>query len=246
MWTFVGIRWAALVAFIVLALQAVPTPWRFRVTELPELARVGGWMTVSVVVASVMLYADRFAIGALVSIAAVAYYAAPFEIINRLSVIPAAVMGVVFPAFSQLVGSGGSGVLALYRRSLATIAVLLAPPVIVIGVWSEPLLTVWLGAEAAERSAVVASILAVGALVHGLIQPSFHLLQAAGRPDVPAVFQLVEAPFFIGYLIALTLRFGIEGTAAAWLIRVVLSLIVQSWLVHRFVLSDVARREVTA
>ncbi len=245
MWVFVGIRWAALAAFLVLARQAASERWSFNFREIPQLARVGGWMTVSAVLASLMLYADRFAIGALLSIAAVAYYAAPFEVINRLSVIPAAVMGVIFPAYSQLIGSGGAGLNTVYRRSLGFIAAMLAPPVIVIAVFSRPLLALWLGPEAAAQSAGVASILAVGMLIHGLIQPSFHLLQAAGRPDVPAVFQLVETPLYFVYLIALTLRFGIEGTATAWLIRVAVSLLAQTWLAHRFVLADINRHEVT-
>jgi hypothetical protein len=44
----------------------------------------------------------------------------------------------------------------------------------------------------------------------------------------------------------LTLRFGIAGTASAWLIRVTISLLVQTWLAHRIVLSKAAALEVQA
>ena len=86
----------------------------------------------------------------------------------------------------------------------------------------------------------MASILAAGILIHSLVQPSFQLLQAAGRPAVPALFQLIKAPIYVVYLVALTLCCGIAGTAAAWLIRVTISLVVKSWLAHRFVLSPFA------
>jgi O-antigen/teichoic acid export membrane protein len=193
-----------------------------------------------------MIYADRFAIGGLLSMAAVAYYVAPFEIVSRLSVVPTAIMGVLFPAFSQLLAAGNPDVGAVYRRTLGAIGLMLAPPVLVIVFFSRPLLDLWLGPEVAGHSAAVASILAVAALAHGLIQPSFQLLQAAGRPEVPALFQLVEAPIYIGYLVLLTLQFGIVGAASAWLIRVTISLVVQSWLAHRFVLSPAAVLEVRA
>jgi len=196
--------------------------------------------------ASLMIYADRFAIGGLLSMAAVAYYVAPFEIVSRLSVVPTAVMGVLFPAYSQLLAADSTDVAVVYRRTLVAIGFLLAPPVLVIVFFSRPLMTLWLGAEVAGHSAAVASILAVAALAHGLLQPSFQLLQAAGRPDVPALFQLLEAPIYIGYLVLLTVQLGIVGAALAWLIRVTISLVVQSWLAHRFVLAPHAASEVQA
>jgi O-antigen/teichoic acid export membrane protein len=240
MWTFVAVRWLALIAFVVLARRAEPSRWIFGAREAVTLARFGGWMTVSTVMASLMLYADRFAVGSLLSLAAVAYYVAPFEVINRLSVVPVAIMGVLFPAFSQLAASRSPELVGVYRRTLWTIGALLAPPAVVIVVFSRPLLSLWLGPEVAAESAVVASILAAGILIHSLVQPSFQLLQAAGQPAVPALFQLIEAPIYMVYLVALTLGYGIAGTAAAWLIRVTISLVVQSWLAYRFVLSDFA------
>ena len=246
MWTFVAVRWLALAAFTVLAGRAAEGRWFFNSKELLTLARLGGWMTVSTVMASLMIYADRFAIGGLLSMAAVAYYVAPFEIVNRLSAVPAAVMGVLFPAYSQLLAAGSREIGAVYRQTLRTIGLMLAPPVLVIVLFSRPLLELWLGPEVASHSAAVASILAVGALVHGLIQPSFQLLQAAGRPEVPALFQLLEAPLYVGYLVLLTLQFGIVGAASAWLLRVTISLVIQTWLAHRFVLSPAAASEVRA
>src|ERR1051325_3038822 len=49
-----------------------------------ELFGFGAWVTVSNLVGSIMVYVDRFIIGAQVSIAAVAYYTAPYEVLTRL------------------------------------------------------------------------------------------------------------------------------------------------------------------
>src|SRR6266850_6479155 len=64
------------------------------------LLRFGGWMTVTNVVGPLMVTLDRFLIGAMVSMAAVAYYATPYEIVTKLWLIPGALVGVMFPAFS--------------------------------------------------------------------------------------------------------------------------------------------------
>jgi O-antigen/teichoic acid export membrane protein len=239
MWILVGVRWLALVVLWAAARRAVPVVWRAESSELAAMARLGGWMTVSMVIASLMLYADRYVVAGVLSMESVALYAAPFEVIQRIAIIPAAIMGVFFPAFSRDLAATDPSVPRLYRSSRLAIAGFLAPIAIGLAVFSRPLLTLWLGADVAAKSATVASLLAIGALVHGMIQPSFCLLQASGRPDVPARFQLVEAPVYAVYLVFFTSRFGIVGTASAWLLRVVLSLLVQSWLARRFVLRHI-------
>ena len=222
---------------VTLVRRTVPSPWGCHVSAVAGLLRLGGWMSVSSVIASGLLYVDRFVIGAVVSLEAVAAYAAPAEVMQRLAVAPAAVMGVAFPAFSQALAEDGRRARRLYRRSLLAVAALLALPAAVLGVFSRPLLTLWLGPDMAARSAPVASVLAVGILLHGLAQPSFALLQAAGRPDLPARLHLVEAPLYLGYLLWLTERFGIVGSAVAWTLRVTLSLTVLSFMARRVVLA---------
>src|SRR5713101_6430731 len=48
------------------------------------LLRFGGWMTVTNIVSPLMVTMDRFLIGALVSMTAVAYYATPYEVATKL------------------------------------------------------------------------------------------------------------------------------------------------------------------
>ncbi len=238
MWALVVVRWLALAVLLVLVRRSTPTRWTPNAIELRSMITMGGWMTVSNAMAFLMLYADRFVIGSLLSLEAVTWYAAPAEIIQRLAIVPAAMMGVLFPAFSQLLTEDRDAARGLYRSSRPTIFALLAPPVVVLAVLAKPLLTAWVGPEIAARSATVAAILAVGGLIHALAQPPFHLLQAAGRPDIPARLHLVEAPLYVGYLLWLTAHFGITGTAAAWLLRVSISTVALHWLARRCVLDQ--------
>ena len=205
--------------------------------HLPWLAlRLGGWMTVSNLISPLLLYLDRFAIASLLPVAAVAHYATPFEVVSRLGIVPAALMGVLFPAFSSTLATAPLETRRLYRRSLATLAAVLLPLATAVALLARPALTLWLGEDFAEASYRVARFFAVAAVVHGLAQPSFQLLQAAGRPATTAMLHLLEAPVYLTYLLPLTFRFGIEGTAAAALLRVTLSCLLLSLLAHRQVL----------
>src|SRR6185312_13460245 len=60
----------------------------------------GGWMTVSNVLGPLMVTFDRFLIGSIISIAGVAYYSIPYEVVTKLWLISSALIGVLFPAFS--------------------------------------------------------------------------------------------------------------------------------------------------
>jgi len=83
----------------------------------------------------------------------------------------------------------------------------------------QPFLAVWVGPALADPAASVGAILLLGLWVNGLAYVPFALLQAQGRPDVPAKLHVLELP---PYLLALWLglsHFGVEGAAWAWTAR---------------------------
>lgn len=206
-----------------------------------DLLRMGGWMTVSNLVAPLLLYLDRFIISGIVSLAAVTYYVTPFEVISRLTVLPNALMAVLFPAFTSTLILEPARAARLYAKSLAGITALIAPLAALAFFGARPGLALWLGEDFAAAAYRPAQLLAVGVLFHALAQPSFNLLQAAGRPDLTAKLHLVETPFYVAYLVALTTRFGIVGTAGAWTLRVLLSALALTWLARRFVIAEARR-----
>lgn len=52
-----------------------------------EVIRFGGWVTVSKAVGPLMMYFDRFLIGSLLTMTAVAYYTVPYELVTKLWVL---------------------------------------------------------------------------------------------------------------------------------------------------------------
>src|SRR5215813_14001974 len=87
-------------------------------SAVKPVIKFGGWMTVSNFINPILVYVDRFVIGALASTSVIAYYAAPFDAVIRLTVIPAAVAGVLFPAFAISIAEDPPRTHILLFRSL--------------------------------------------------------------------------------------------------------------------------------
>jgi O-antigen/teichoic acid export membrane protein len=185
-----------------------------------SLLRFGGWMTVSNVISPLMVNMDRFLIGALVSMSAVTYYATPFEVISKLLFIPAALVGVLFPAFSSSFARNPHRATELYIRCSKYLFFILFPATLMIVGFAHDGLSLWLGNDFAQHSSRVLQWLAIGILVNGLANVPFALVQGAGRPDQTAKLHVAELPFYLLALWFFTYRWGIEGTAIAWVLRV--------------------------
>jgi O-antigen/teichoic acid export membrane protein len=183
------------------------------------LVRFGSWMTVSNVVAPLMVTLDRFLIASIVSIAAVTYYATPYEVVTKFWLIPIAATGVLFPAFASTLSSEARRT-DLFTRAVKYIAFALFPLTLIIVVFSHEGLMIWLGPEFARQSTQVLQLLMVGVLVNSLAQIPFALIQGVGRPDLTAKLHLAELPVYLLMLVFLVRRNAITGAAVAWLVRV--------------------------
>ena len=218
-------RLAALVAFVVMSHRVVPRLREYSVSFslFSHLFAYGGWVTVSSVVGPILVYLDRFLIGSLLTIAAVAYYTAPYEAVTRLWIISASLTMTLFPAFSALEGIRDRQQLGiLLARSVKYVLLATGPVVVVIGLFSKEILQMWLGTDFAAESTVAMQVLVLGVLINSLAHMPFALLQGIGRPDLPAKFHLLELPVYIGIAWILVSEFGITGAAAAWTVRVAL------------------------
>jgi O-antigen/teichoic acid export membrane protein len=183
------------------------------------LLALGGWMTVTNVVGPVMVYIDRFVIGSVLSAVAVAYYVTPYEIITKLLVIPSALMGVLFPAFSVSLAGDRVQAIDLFERAVRWIFLAIFPAVLLATVFSSDALRLWLSEEFSLKGTGVLQWLAVGVLLNGLAQIPFTFLQSAGRPDLTAKLHLAELPFYLAMLWTGIEQWGVAGAAAAWTLR---------------------------
>lgn len=187
--------------------------------SLRTLLAYGGWVTVSSAVGPILSYLDRFVLGVLATLGAVAYYSAPYEMVTRLWIFPASLMATLFPAFSALATEPERRE-ALAARSVKYVLVLLGPVVVAVLAVAPDVLRLWLGAEFALQSTRALQILAAGVLINSLAFVPFALLQAVGRPDVPARLHLMELPIQMLLVWWLVGSYQITGAAIAWTARV--------------------------
>jgi O-antigen/teichoic acid export membrane protein len=232
-----GMRIVICIVHVVLCERVVPGLLR-RISYSRHLVRpmlgIGGWMSVSNMVSPVMVYMDRFLIGSVLGMAAVAYYVTPYEIITKLLVIPGALAGVLFPMFSASLAGERPQAADLFRRSVRWVFLALFPAVLLITVFAGEGLKVWLSEEFSFNGTAVLQWLAAGVLINSVAFIPFAFVQGAGRADLTAKLHLVELPIYLVVLWLLMQRWGIVGAAAAWTFRVAFDAValfmVSAWL----------------
>lgn len=232
-----GVRGAVVAAIAVQAVQLaimwaiIPrllpdrtAPFRIDPTELKALLRFGGWVTVSSLIGPILVYADRFLVGALSSIQAVSYYSIPYDAVTRLWIIPYAIVPVLFPAFAALRAENERHQQSadLYLRAVRYTFLVMAPMVTLVVTYAPQFLRAWVGEEIAIHGALAMRVLALGVFVNSLAQIPFGLIQASGRPDITAKFHIAETPIYLLLCVWLIPRWGVAGAAAAWSLRVLI------------------------
>jgi O-antigen/teichoic acid export membrane protein len=218
----VAVRIVGTFGLVVVALRLQPSlrqPSGLSLAAAREMIDTSGWMTVANVAGSSMLYLDRFIVGALAPLAAVAYYTTPQEMVSKLLVISASTSAAAFPAMASVWAHRRDDLARVYERTHTATVVALFVPAFAIGVLAPDWLTLWIGSAFAANALVVVWWVSLGTFLAGTAAAPLALLQATGRSGLTAAFQLVLLPIYAVLAWTLTRRYGINGAAAAWTIR---------------------------
>jgi O-antigen/teichoic acid export membrane protein len=183
---------------------------------LAALLTYSGWITICNLVAPIVTNAGRFAVGAMLSMTAVAWYSTPHDMVMRLQVIPAALEGVLFPAFAESFARNDGRALVLLERSMKLILLATFPIVLVGAVLAREILTLWVGAGFALHAAPVLRWIAPGVLITCTAWVPFSMVQAGHRPDLAGKMSLAQTPIYIFTIWLLIRMYGITGAAAAF------------------------------
>jgi O-antigen/teichoic acid export membrane protein len=212
-------RFIGCLVHLIACFQAVPALRRNFVLDghlMAALFKLGGWMTATNLLGPAVIYADRFIIGGLLSLSAVAFYTAPFDMLIRVGLIPGALIGVLFPAFAATFKQEPARASMLLARGVKYIFMAIFPIILVVVTLSSEILRIWLGPAFAQNSARALQWLGCGIFLNCLALVPFTFIQSAGRPDVTAKMALVEFPFYWVAVWLMTAHYGINGTALAW------------------------------
>src|SRR5207237_10524999 len=71
-----------------------------------QLLRFGGLVSISQVVGPILTHIEKFIIGSVLTLSAVAFYSVPYNLVWAFTIIPGSISGVLFPTFSRLTVEG--------------------------------------------------------------------------------------------------------------------------------------------
>jgi O-antigen/teichoic acid export membrane protein len=242
------------VRFLVMVINAVACALQFpqirRAVRLDmrlakPMFQLGGWMSISNLIGPVMVYFDRFLMGAWISVAAVTFYVTPYEVVTKLLVIVSAVVQVLFPAFSMSFSVDRVKSSLLYGRAIRFLLFAFFPIVLAIILFSRIGLTLWLTPEFAEKSTRVAQWLAIGVFLNAPGQIAYIFLQAGGRPDLTAKLHLVETPLYLAALFGGVKLWGISGAAFVWAMRLFVDTTVLLFLSERMLIAPIIKNKIS-
>jgi O-antigen/teichoic acid export membrane protein len=190
-------------------------------SDLHQLLRFGGWLSISNLIGPLMVYADRFYLATIFPPASVAYYTVPNDALTRASGLPNTAISAVFPALAEAKGDA-KRTEKLLRKSAFILHVMILPPVVFGMIFAFPILKLWLGAGFAEQAKEIFQILLIGIFFNSCAFLPFAFLQSKGRSDLTAKIHLIELPLFAMALYWATHKYGVNGAALAWTMRVAL------------------------
>jgi O-antigen/teichoic acid export membrane protein len=226
--TLVGARLAQTVVAGALTLRLMPGLFNCHRVEfriLRPLLRIGAWVTVTNTMWPAVLFLDRFIVGAVLSLAAVSYFATPVDLVARLSVIPAAVAAAVFPAIATSYRTLPDRMQRILRTGSLIVIGITFPACLLMACLANELLTIWLGAAFAANSATALTILSVGMFLNSATTLPGTLTDAVGRPEAGAIIMLATTILFLPIVILMAEHDGVCGAAFAWTARSAVSFV---------------------
>lgn len=181
-----------------------------------ELFSFGTWVVIGGSADMFSASLDRMMIGALLGARSVAFYATPQNLVNRLSVLPSAVMRTLFPRLSA---SSRDDAHHLTRQSIALVAALLTPATVVAICLLQPFLVVWVGHELASASVAAGRVFALATWVASTASVVRILMQAQSDPHRAARLSVVQLPLLAALLWFGITHLGLVGAALAMLCK---------------------------
>lgn len=233
----VTVRLVILAIFMMICFRLYPILLRLTFPDTNILRKVlgfGSWLTVSSIIIPLYATTDRFVVGSLVSIGAVAYYSTSVDLGRRLGIFSSILAEILFPAFSVLEGSNQKEKSQeLFRRASKFQYLFTGLITILVVVLAYDIMNLWLGPDFAREGTRPLQIVAFGIGINSLGWVPFSRYMAAGRSDLLAKYHLIMLPIYILLTYKLTLWWGIIGTATAVCVNSVMVSFYNFFWAHR-------------
>ena len=205
----------------------------------------GVWTFVIQAGTLVHLTTDRLLIGLFLPISLVTYYVVAVKLAEVIRGIPMPVVGVLFPAVSDLKAKGEESTIKdVFLRGTKYVMSLSIPTAIFLFMFSKEILSSWMGPEFAEQSGHVLGIFVCGYFLNTLTFINTSVLFGLGLHRLMAVYSIFSATINILLDLVLIPRLGIGGAAIASFAAFLLTnpaLVIHSTRILKIDVSDLVR-----
>lgn len=186
----------------------------------------GAWITVSNCINPLIVSTDKFLIGGISGLSSVTYYSVPERLARQATILPGALTRALFPRFSA---ENELDARATAFRSLAGLIAVLTPITVLTVLGMRPFLSLWIDPHFAALAGPVGLIVSISMWINGLAYIPYTYLQARGRPDLPAKFNMIEILPHLALLWVLLHEYGLIGGAWALVFRDTLDTTLLLW-----------------
>ena len=177
-----------------------------------QLFHYGKWMGVNQTIQIIFDGADRFLLGLFSTTSAVALYAIPLQLTQKLAIIPIAMAQVVFnrSVTSEKMQSDR------YLRDLVVLAPFCAMIFLCV---CRPMFELWLGQHFDSKILTLAALLFIAVTFTSLNFITASILESSGRARQLARYDLAAMIPLLIIMAAFTYHFGATGSATAFLLK---------------------------
>lgn len=210
------------------------------------IVKFGGWLAIDNTVAPIVTQIDRYLISGILGLAALGYYQAPLEIVTKMTIIPMAFGGVLYPALSHAFTADKARADRIYSGYFNLTQMIVFPLALLFVWFGDDILRVWLSlseamsaqqlADFMEFGAPVLKISAIGFFFNSLALLPSAYVQTLGRPDLSTKAHLIQAPVYAIAAYVAVLHYGLTGAVWVMSFRLVADLLMMAGIVQR--LSD--------
>lgn len=182
-----------------------------------KLLRFGIASTVCVLMGYILLYLDRFVIGAFLPFVWVGYYTGAFDITSKQWNVSNSIAHAFFPVFSASSATDKSSMTKAYINSSRAVVTATTGLAILLMIFAHEILGYWTTSEFALHASDVMIILTVGILaICYLSVPYTMIFASAERPEIYLIIYGLGAVLHVIASLLLVQRMGIEGVALAF------------------------------
>ena len=186
--------------------EAIKRIWRFSLD-----------MNVTSALGILYTQSDRILIGNLLSLKALGYYNAAYNLTKGIGTVQGFFGSAILPTLASDYSLGQKDALRTrYSKYAQFLVYLAALPTSVLVFFGHDLLLIWTTPETAAGAYRALGILAVGFLLNAAMSAPYVLSIATGHTRIPLLVNVIAVPFYLPGLYFLIVRYGIDGAALAW------------------------------